>query len=84
MAADADILLEITATAGFLRVAAVDAATGEEVAFMAPHGTPEAALARLARDKLAYVRNRRNAGARPARDAAPSRVPRPGGRSIIA
>ncbi|WP_372000458.1 hypothetical protein P7L74_17805 [Tistrella mobilis] len=84
MAADADILLEITATAGFLRVAAVDAATGEEVAFMAPHGTPEAALVRLARDKLAYVRKRRSQAARPGQDRAPAASPRPGGRSIIA
>ncbi|MEN2979237.1 hypothetical protein P7L78_13590 [Tistrella bauzanensis] len=79
-----DILLEITAAGVSLRVAAIDAATGEEVTFIAPHGTAEAALARLARDKLAYVRARR-ARAAPTPAAEPRAVPgRKGGRSIIA
>ena len=79
-----DILLEIIAAGMSLRVAAIDAATGEEVTFIAPHGTSEAALARLARDKLAYVRARK-AGSASARPAEPRAVPgRKGGRSIIA
>jgi hypothetical protein len=49
---DNRVYLEITEIAKVLRVAAVDAASGEEIVFQAPSHTPRAELERLAIAKL--------------------------------
>jgi hypothetical protein len=49
---DNRIYLEITEIGKALRVAAVDAASGEEVVFQAPSHTPRAEIERLAVAKL--------------------------------
>lgn len=58
-AADDEILLELTPVGHFLRVAAFDPKSLTEVTFQAPLNADRAALAALARQKLAFVKGRR-------------------------
>lgn len=50
-----EIILEITGIGPYLRVAAMDPATLTEVVFQAPLTADQAAIAALARRKLAFV-----------------------------
>lgn len=50
--ASREILFELTAVGGAVRVVAIDAATGIEVTIMGPTTAPRAALQRLAAQKL--------------------------------
>ncbi|GHU02541.1 hypothetical protein FACS1894186_7380 [Alphaproteobacteria bacterium] len=59
-----DILIEMKAVGGSVRVAAISADAGREVVFIVPRGTPEEAVRRLAAQKLAYAaRKAEEAGA---------------------
>lgn len=57
-----EILLETSRIGGSMEVRAISTADGLEVAFTAPASTMQFDLARLARQKLAYVR-RKTSGA---------------------
>jgi hypothetical protein len=50
--------LEITVVGNSVRVAAIDAATGEEVVFQAPRNTPRPDLEKLAIQKLSWKMSR--------------------------
>ena len=80
-----EVLLETMVVGNALRVAVVDAETGEEVVFQAPPNTPRAEIDRIALNKLA-----RRLGIKPGpedhRDDEASKSQRPGegpGRGII-
>ncbi|MDG1417463.1 MAG: hypothetical protein P8P99_06655 [Maricaulis sp.] len=51
---DGQTYLEITVIGNSVRVAAIDAATGEEVIFQAPRNTPRPDLEKLAIQKLSW------------------------------
>ncbi len=57
-----DILIEIRRIGTALRVAAIDSATGTEVVFQAPGSLSEAAIRKLAADKLSYVLKQKQRG----------------------
>lgn len=59
--------LEITVIGNSVRVAAIDATTGEEIVFQAPRSTSRADLEQLAMQKLSWkmARERENSGIDP-------------------
>jgi hypothetical protein len=70
--ADDDILLEKVIVGGAIRVAAVCAATGVEVVFIAPAHASDLAIEQLALAKLARAKAARESG----HSGADSRAPR--------
>jgi hypothetical protein len=54
-----EILIEVARIGNFLRVAAMDPKTLDEVTFQAPTSADQATLAALARRKLAFVSRRK-------------------------
>ncbi len=57
-----EILLETSRIGGSMEVRAISTADGLEVSFTAPSSTMQFDLARLARQKLAYVRRKMRGG----------------------
>ena len=55
---DAEIILEMNRIGSAVEVRAISASDGLEVSFTAPASAAQSDLQRLARQKLAYVRNR--------------------------
>lgn len=51
-ASDREVLFELTAIGGVVRVVAIDAATGIEVTVMGPKTAPRSELQRIAMQKL--------------------------------
>jgi len=60
MAEDREVIFELRRIGGAVKVVAVDVATGIEASIMGPASSGEAALCRVARQKLAYVLARRS------------------------
>jgi hypothetical protein len=60
MAGEREVLFEFVQVGGTVNVTAVDAATGVEVSIVGHPSAGEAALKRLARQKLTYVLARRD------------------------
>jgi len=62
---DAEILIEMNRMRGAMEVRAVSAGDGLEVVFMAPANAAQGDIQRLARAKLAYVRQKTQGGETP-------------------
>ncbi len=63
---DSEILIEMNRIGGAMEVRAVSAGDGLEIVFTAPASAAQSDIEKLARSKLAYVRNKaREAGTPP-------------------
>lgn len=69
---DREILLETMRVGNAIEVRAVSGGDGLEVAFTAPASAGQADINRLAKAKLAYVRNRNAGGGRSGGEGGPS------------
>ena len=76
-----EILLETSRIGGSMEVRAISTADGLEVAFTVPASTMQFDLARLARQKLAYVRRKMQGGSdeKPGKPDGPGRPTGKGG-----
>jgi hypothetical protein len=77
-----EVIFEFITHGDYVRVAAVDAATGEEVYVTGPVNTPQADLERLALRKLARKLGLLSGG-EDVDDAPEKKTPRRGGRGVI-
>ena len=69
-----DVYLEFTYQGSWVKVAAIDAGSGLEVAIVGPADTPQTELEKLALKKLEFVRRRLEEGAlEPTRTSTPRR-----------